>query len=179
MNKNLYPYTLIHCALLCEAQVFIEYFKLKKINSNPKIYINDTFIIVISGVGEINTIKALEYCFTTYNISRALNIGIAGSKNKNFKIGTLFCTNKILDDISYSTLYTSDNIVEYKDKQDEVLYDMEAKYFYEITKKYLDEDEIFIFKVVSDYLQKDILRKDFIKSLIFKNRTKIVKYIQK
>ena len=59
--------TLIHCALLCEAQALINYYKLSqhRTNSNQpthiKIYTNDALLIVISGIGKINTQNTLEY----------------------------------------------------------------------------------------------------------------------
>ena len=73
---------LIYCALLCEAQSFIEYFRLKKINSTPKIYANDNIINCIGGVGKENTQNSLNYIFKNYKISKAFNIGIAGIKTK-------------------------------------------------------------------------------------------------
>jgi len=45
---------LIHTALRCEAQTFIEYYKLKKLNS--KIYLNDEIAVLISSIGKQNTI---------------------------------------------------------------------------------------------------------------------------
>ena len=57
---------LIHTALLCEAQTFIEEYKLKKINS--KIYRNDKVILLISGIGKENTISSLDYMFLNYGL---------------------------------------------------------------------------------------------------------------
>lgn len=157
---------LIHTALLCEAQTFIEVLKLKKINSTPKIYTNDKYLVLIGGVGQDNTLNSLEYIFQNYKISKAINIGIAGVTNKDIKIGELFCCNKKLDTIKWLPLKTVDTAKVEKDLNENSLYDMEGKYFLDICLNNLDKNDVFIFKVVSDYLCDEILPKDFIKKLI-------------
>lgn len=159
---------LIHTALLCEAQSFIEYYKLKKTNSYPKIYANDSLIICISGVGEENTIKALEYVFKNYKITKAFNIGIASCNDTNITIGSLFCTNQKLQEIQTLPLITSNIAVTNSQEKQTTLFDMEGSFFENICLNYLTKENIFIFKVVSDYLNDEILPKDFVKSLIHK-----------
>ena len=159
---------LIHTALLCEAQSFIEYYKLKKLNS--KIYLNDEIVILISGIGKENTISTLDYMFLHYEISIALNIGIAGCNDSSISIGELYCTNKKLQNIPFLPLITNDNITTTSLSNDATLYDMEAQYFEEISLQHLDKESIFIFKVVSDHLSDERLAKDFIKSLIAKQK---------
>jgi len=170
---------LIHTALLCEAQSFIEKYKLKKTNSSPKIYTNDTFIICISGMGSENTTKALEYIYSQFTITKAFNIGIAGCNNTHISIGTLFCTNKQLKHIKTLPLITSEEVVTRSNIQETTLYDMEAKYFEQITNQYLHENDIFIFKIVSDHLSSKILEKDIIKNMISKQKElfKLIKFI--
>ena len=158
---------LIHTALLCEAQTFIEVLKLKKINSIPKIYKNKKYIVLIGGVGKDNTLNSLEYIFKNYTISKAINIGVAGSSNLSIKIGELFCCNHKLKDIKWLPLNTVDK-PQTKNSGENCLYDMEGKYFLENCFKNIDEENIFIYKVVSDYLSDEILPKDFIKRLIRK-----------
>lgn len=97
---------LIHTALLCEAQSFIEQFKLKKTNSTPKIYQNEKIIVCISGVGAQNTHFALEYIYQNYSIQKAFNIGIAGCNDCSICIGSLYCTNHILPQIDSLKLIT-------------------------------------------------------------------------
>jgi len=160
---------LIHTALLCEAQTFIERYKLKKSNDkNVRLYTNEDILLVVSLVGKKNTIDALEYIFTNYHISKAYNIGIAGTNDTSIPIGTLFCTNKILDNIPYIPLITVDNPqTKLLDSFEPVLYDMEGKYFLEIASKYLKQN-IYILKIVSDYLDNRVLKKDYIKGLFYK-----------
>lgn len=161
---------LIHTALLCEAQSFIEYYNLKKTNSSPKIYANETILICISGVGKENTFSSLKYLYANYSISKALNIGIAGCNDTNKEIGSLFCTNNKLTDIPYLNLITKDEITTQSISKDSILYDMEAKYFEEISLEYLSKNSIFVFKIVSDYLSDKKLAKDFIKQLVAKQK---------
>jgi len=170
---------LIHTALLCEAQTFIEKLKLKKTNSNPKIYSNDKYIVLISGIGEENTTTNLEYIFKNYTISKSFNIGIAGCSDKNIKIGSLFCTNKKLENINYLPLTTVNQPISLDTKIDikeNMLYDMEAKYFIDISLQYLEKNNIFVFKIVSDYLDNMKLSKDEVKNMILKNYKDIIKF---
>lgn len=159
---------LIHTALLCEAQSFIEYYKLKKTNSTPKIYQNENILVVISNVGAQNTFVALDYIFTNYSIKKAFNIGIAGCNDPSISIGSLYCTNHTLKEINSLPLITSDTVVTNSNEKKTTLYDMEAKYFYEKSINHLQKNSIFIFKIVSDHLSEKRLSKDFIKSLITK-----------
>ncbi len=157
---------LIYTALLCEAQSFIEYLKLKKVNSLPKIYQNDNYLVVIGGIGKENTVKSLNYIFLNYTISKAINIGVAGVSSKTIKIGELFCCNHQILNIKYLQLKTVDNPQRGTNIAEVTLYDMEGEYFKEECMKHLRNNNLYIFKIVSDYLNDEILEKDFIKSLI-------------
>ena len=159
---------LIHTALRCEAQSFIEYYKLKKLNS--KIYLNDEIAILISGIGKQNTISTLDYMFLNYDIKKAINIGIAGCNNINIKIGNLYCTNRNIKEIETLPLITSDTVVTSSNALATSLYDMEGDYFQQVSQTYLSKENIYIFKVVSDHLSSEILKKDFIKNLISKQK---------
>ena len=173
------PKTLIHTALLCEAQIIIDYFKLKKSNLVPdsyKLYTNDHILLVVSGIGEQNTIKALSYIFTNYNINKAINFGIAGTSDKNISIGTLFCTNKVFDNIPFASITSVDKALDVKDNLDTLLVDMEAKYFTNLCKEYNILD-IYIFKIVSDYLDQTIPKKSFVIQEVKKSFSKWKKYI--
>lgn len=157
--------TVIYTAVLCEAQSIIEKYKLLKVNNSPKIYKNGTLLVIIGGIGELNTKSSLEYLFENYKVKKAFNIGIAGCSDKEVEIGELFCTNKVLEDINFIELKT----VKYPqilDESEKSLYDMEGEYFLEISRKYLNDEDIFLFKVVSDYLDDTILPKDKVKKMI-------------
>jgi len=159
---------LVHSALQCEAQCIIEKNKLQKTNSNPKIYSNDTVIVLIGGVGKENTLKNLEYIFNTYSITKAVNLGIAGCSDLNIPIGSVFsCLNK-LHNITFKELQTV-NTPQIINHNTNFLYDMEGKYFLQISQRFLDGKNINIIKVVSDHLNDTIQNKDTIKNLICKN----------
>jgi len=159
---------LIHTALLCEAQSFIEYYKLKKLNS--KIYLNDEIAILISGIGKQNTISTLDYMFINYNITKALNIGIAGCNDTSKSIGSLYCTNHQIPNIPFLPLITNDTVSTESSCNTPTLYDMEAKYFQDISTQHLPIDSIFVFKIISDYLSDEKLNKDYVKNLIAKQK---------
>ncbi len=168
--------TLIHCAMLSEAIYLVEKLKLTLIEKTPKIYINKTIILLISGIGEENTLKHLTYIFKNYNISKAINIGIAGCGDKKVDIGSLFCTNHHLKDIDFMELKTVNTPqIEFQDVN--TLYDMEAKYFEEISLEYLSQSNIFIYKIISDYLEDKELSKEFVKQLIIENISKLLAMI--
>jgi len=169
---------LIHTALLCEAQSFIEVLKLKKVNSSPKIYLNDSYILVISGIGKENTSIALKYILEKYDIEKAFNIGVAGCNDKDIEIGSLFCTNGNLDNINYLQLKTVDMPQTISDIIEPTLYDMEGNYFLEYLSSKLKNKDLFILKVVSDYLDDTILVKDDIKALIKKQMPIILKIMK-
>lgn len=167
---------LILCALKSEAQIIIEKKKLKKNDSNSKIYNNQEIILIISGIGKQNTINSLEYIFKNNTITKAINIGVAGCSDDFVCIGELFCTNKSLEDINHMKLKTVDT-PQIKKEDKTLLYDMEGEYFFDISKKYLNEDDIYIFKVVSDHLDDKVLSKDFVKKLIFNHYNVLEKYL--
>lgn len=161
--------TLIHTALLCEAQTFIEKYKLLKINSKPKIYSNEKLIVTVGGVGKEHTISSLKYIFKNYSIKKAYNIGVAGCNNTLVNIGELYCTNHKLDGMKHLPLVTNDFVTIQPKLNETSLFDMEGKYFLNICKNYLKSEDIFILKVVSDHLAVKSLQKEFVKKLIFQN----------
>jgi len=174
---------LIHCALLSEAQTFINFLKLKQNNSvqnlpdGVKIFedINGEYLLVVSGIGRDKTVKALDFIYKKFTIKKALNIGIVGCSDFSVKIGTLFCTNKFLYQVNYGSLTTVDTPLESDENLETLLVDMEAKYFLELSKG--NCDDLYVFKIVSDYLDAQIPNKSFIISLIQNVYPKIKKYL--
>lgn len=157
--------TLIHTALLSEAQAIVERYNLQLIQKNPRVYKNHKIVLVVAGIGKDNTFKNLPFIFEEYKIDKALNIGIVGCSDESVEIGELFCTNKELDNIKTMKLETLDT-PQVDSVDEKLLFDMEAKYFNEIVSKNLDEKDVYIFKVVSDHLDDTIPKKDFVKKLI-------------
>lgn len=161
--------TLIHTALLCEAQPLIQSLKLIKNKIVPNIYENETYILVVSGIGKRATLQALETIFKTYCVHKALNIGIAGCKEESIAIGTLCCSTHHFNNIRFATLSTFDAAVEDKKSVETTLVDMEFHSFMQICQEHLPKEQIFCFKIVSDYLSATLPSKQFVTSIIQQN----------
>lgn len=152
----------IHTALLCEAQFIIDKLRLTQDKSftNFKLFKNDDIILTVSGIGKDNTIKCIEELSKQFIFEKAINYGIAGCCDGSVKIGTLFCTNKLLPNINFGSITTVDTPLEDDEGLESLLVDMEAKYFKDEISKICKN--IFIFKVVSDYLDTTIPKKSFV-----------------
>lgn len=163
--------TLIHTALYPEAKPLIHYFNLiqNKTYEPLKIFENDTYILVVSGIGQEKTNEVLPFIFEQFEINKAVNIGIAGCKDESIKLGTLFCTNHQLPNIQTTTLTTVNSPLEDASKLTTQLVDMEAQSFLENARKNLEEENIFVFKIVSDYLSKKIPDKNFVYNSVKKS----------
>ncbi len=169
---------LIHTALQSEAQYLIEYYKLKKKDLEYKAFSNEHILLLVGGMGKENTISSLSSIFDTFDIKKAINIGITGCSDNSIEIGELFCTNQQLEDIKFMNLQTVDTPqLPTSHLPLNTLYDMEAKYFEDICLIYLEKKDIYIFKVVSDYLDNSIPSKEFVKQLIKKNIKSLEKWI--
>lgn len=151
--------TLIHTALLCEAQPIIEKFKLTKIKSN--MYKNQNILVAISGIGKKKTNTCLQEVFANYKISKAINIGIAGCKDKSVSIGELYCTNADIKGVKRASLSTVSKPTNHINT---LLVDMEADGFVSLCKS--QKIEHFVLKVVSDYLDDKIPKKAYVTSLV-------------
>lgn len=170
--------TLIHCAFFAEAKPIIEHFKLQCIQSKPyKIYAKENIILIVSGMGQEKTSLHVKEIFEKYSICKAINIGIAGCKNQNIEIGSLFCTNHELNFINYASLTTVNKPLNDRTSLKTTLVDMEADSFISTCKDYLDIKDIFILKVVSDHLDTTIPKKEFVWKIIEKNLSNIKKIV--
>lgn len=175
--------TLIYCSQSSEAQPLINFLKLTQ-NSNVQdlpegneVYTSqdDDYLLVISGTGKENCQKSLEFIYKTYEISKALHIGTAGCSDSSIKVGTLFCTNRLLPNINFAPVTTVDQPLETDEDLETLLVDMEAKHFQEISKQYFND--IYTFKVVSDYLDIEAANDDLIKKIIENSFDKLKKYL--
>jgi len=170
-------YTLLYIALKQEAKPIIEYFKLQCIQTKPyKVYKNNDIVLTICGMGKENTLHVKEV-FKKYDISKAINIGIAGCKDKSIEIGSLFCTNQKLDFINHESLTTVNKPLDDKKNLKTTLVDMEAESFISICKEFLDIKDIYVLKVVSDHLDITIPKKEFVWKIIERNLKSISKVV--
>jgi len=159
-------YTLIHIALKREAKPIIEYFKLRCIQSKPyRLYVKNDIVLIVSGMGAKNTLH-VESIFERYSIKKAISIGIAGCKDRQIEIGTMFCTNQKLEIIDYASLTTVDKALDCDKNLKTTLVDMEAEAFLHISQKFLHAEDIYVLKIVSDWLDTTIPKKEFVWKII-------------
>lgn len=173
MNKS---FILIHTALPIEAKELKKELNLKPISKG--LFKNEDIILIVSGAGKKNAINALSAIFDKFQIKKAINFGIAGCKSEKIKIGTLFCTTHKLKNIPFSQITTEDEPLKDFNKMKTDLVDMESQHFLEISLKHLSKEDIFIFKVVSDYGNFKGLNNHFINSILSPNVKKVLKYVQ-
>jgi nucleoside phosphorylase len=191
--------TYIVTALRCEAEPIIKYFRLKKDTKSAQfeIFSNDRIRLIISGVSKTASAIAATYLLTqkdSQENSVILNIGICGSHDRNLRIGTLCYINKITDHGRrknyFPDIFLKHNLPEYPVETHErgvrwrqgskdyaLLVDMEASGFFAAASKFLPVHRIIVLKIVSDYLDYDVLSEECTKSLIEKNLKKIEKII--
>lgn len=168
---------LIHTALQCEGQFLIDKLKLtqNKDYKTFKLFENEDTILVVSGIGKENTLNCLNDIFEKFTFEKAINLGIAGCCESSVKIGTLFCTNRLLKNINFALVTTVDEPLDSDENLETLLVDMEASYFKEVASK--NCSEIYIFKIVSDYLDTQIPKKSFVIELIKNIFPKIESYL--
>jgi len=171
-------YILIHTALFAEAKSIIEHFKLQCLQTKPyRIYTKEDIVVIVSGMGKEKTSLHVKDVLKKYDIKKAINVGIAGCKDKDIEIGSLFCTNHRLDFINYANLTTVDKPLNDKRNLQTTLVDMEAESFISTCKEFLDIKDIYILKVVSDHLSTTIPKKEFVWKIIEKNLKSISKVV--
>ncbi len=166
---------LIHTALPIESKGIRKYLNLEQIE--PTIYANDSVVLAISGIGAKKTKDKLQKVFESYTFSKALNFGMAASKNKNLSIGTLCCATHKIDKIPKVSI--SSTSLPAKDLSDfnSDLVDMEAQTFKQICALHVKLSEIYIFKVVSDYGTDAIPTKAFVQNLLQPHIKKVFSHV--
>lgn len=148
---------------MCEAQPIVEFLKLKKLDKN--LFGDGRFWVFVGGVGE-KLSGNLEKLLAHHQFDKIVNIGIAGVNHKSVEIGTLFCVNHKIG-IEMATLQTVSKPQTLGDSPNELtLFDMEGEHFWSVANKYFDPSKIFVFKIVSDYLDSKILEKSFVSALV-------------
>lgn len=173
---------LIHCPTLIEAKTFINFLKLKQNNNlknlptNTSIFQdeNSETILVVSGIGKEKTLESLNFVYENFTITKAVHIGLASCSDSSIKIGTLFCTNKLLNNINFGSITTVDIPLQTDEDLETLLVDSSANYFLDVTKD--KSKDFFVFKIVSDYFELTKLDENFITSLIEDVYPKINRY---
>ncbi len=165
-------------ALKIEAEPIIKHFKLK---SNNNIYQNEKINLIITGSGKIKSAINTALLLSKYPY-KSLNIGIAGSNL--FEIGEGFFINKITDTDTGFNYYPDF----FKEPSEEIfciskpnkyfsLVDMESSGFFEAAYKFLNVEQIILYKIVSD-TPKTQFNEKLIPDLIKKHISIIEKIIE-
>ena len=184
-------------ALKEEAEIILDYFKLKPVNDKTiyPIYknIEETHWLIISGIGRSNAAASTAYLYSYSEASPYtswINIGIAGSDKGNY--GDLYLVDKISTNLGKKNtypstmpktslpkmhLFTSD--VAISDYSPHELIDMEGSAFFDIASKLTSKEFICLMKIISDGPQNDIkeITKSKIHNLIKENLFKIIDVI--
>lgn len=186
-------------AMHCEASPFIKHFRLKKDFESQKfqIYKSKEVILIITGIGKIESAIAVTYLLTKYEPTDAdflINVGICGTSDENIGIGTAFLCNKIIDHDTKRNVYP-DMLFKHPFREasietcstavnDEEAYikgqlvDMEASAVYLSARVFLKMHQMLFIKIVSDHLKGlEQLNRDFISQLIEHEMEKILNWI--
>lgn len=165
---------ILFIALFGEWKLFYEYYKedLTLLLKDEKQWVylfRKQWIIYQTGMGPIKKLSFLDYLWENYQINECLNIGFAGTTNKNLKIGEIVVPEKIMhfkgggsyiNEIDFNfkkinMLVTFDQVQEnvMKSYQDQnIIIDMEAYYLFQILSMY--NKKLKVIKIISDYANK-------------------------
>ncbi len=176
----------IAVATQIEAKPLITKFNLKKDNSFKKfqLFKNTHYTLIITGVGIIESAIALTHTLKEMNINERdifVNLGICGAKSSLFSIGDIVLVNKITCSVNTKPYYPDilfkhsfkegslESFFKLVSKKDDIngdIVDMEGVGVFQSASCFFKHNQIYILKVVSDYLDKNTLEKEFIYTLI-------------
>lgn len=168
-------YTLLHTALPIEAKAIRKYLQMKPLDKN--LYEKDKILLIISGVGEELTLKALKPLFHQFPITKALNFGMAGCSDENIPIGALCCSTHNIKDTYSATISSVNEPLTSTKNLKTTLVDMESKAFKRYCALFMKKEDIYIFKVVSDYGTKEIPSKEFAGAILTPHIKKVLTYV--
>jgi len=165
-------------ALKAEAEPIINYYKLEQnCDYDYPVYDRGDLSIICTGIGRENVRKVLsDYYFKMLETkhSQFINIGIAGGKKGECKIGQCFVIEKVFDDKS-DIIYSLNNVFESQNSPSHIttvsepildggdkyhwLVDMEAHEICSVISGLDHLNNLVIIKIISDYM--DVSKKYF------------------
>jgi len=179
------------CAFEAEARALIEYCKLQKDPNSPcTLFSNAERIILISGMGQDNAKKAIEYLLLKYPHSDddvLINLGICAAQDK-FPVGSLLHVQslrsrsesfelKVVDStLQKVSCFSSEEVL--TQVVDTDIAEMEAISIYKAASASFSPSKISILKVVSDHFKPFKIKKQFIIDLIKPHVKEIETHIQ-
>ncbi|MCC5816771.1 MAG: hypothetical protein JJT78_18630 [Leptospira sp.] len=163
---------IIHTALPAEGKIFKQKLGLKPIGNLRSISLfgEGNTLLVQSGVGKVSTATALSYASALFPKSTDyfLNVGIAGSCNRNYELGSPFLISKATDlatgrsyypDLILKSPWALENLATvdkpyFGEALDGFgLVDMEGSSFFQTALYFTESHRIHSIKIVSDYLE--------------------------
>lgn len=174
-------------AMPIEAKPIIDFFNLKKSSVITKfqVFSNDNITLLISGVGPFKSCIATTFFLSHFELKKddyIINLGIAGCKSKKESIGDIFLCNRLKNNSSQRFFYP-DMIFNHPFKEASLesfstpiysgenlsldLIDMEGAAIFEAANYFVENHQIFILKIISDFLNS--VDSSSIESLIKKN----------
>jgi len=161
-------------ALKPEAQAFVDRYKLVKSKlGNFSVFSNEQMMLIVSGVGVINSAQATQTFINHYDITDDdiyLNVGICGA-SKSYEIGELIHIGEVSYEHHKKQLPSGERAIrcldtEARDEKYEIV-DMESYGFYDAVIHSPAIKNFYILKVVSDHFEPHKVTKDSTKSLLF------------
>jgi len=177
-------------ALHCEAMPFIREYELKRDDSARffEVYRNANTMLIVSGIGKMKAAIATAHILSRVEPeedSAVINIGTCGSILKELPVGTPILISKIRDEesgreyypdmllpdiaVAQGSLVTHNAVISRSDIEKynkEVGYpeyiDMEASGFFQAAERFVGPHQIYVIKVISDYLEGIWLEKEYI-----------------
>lgn len=188
----------ISTSMYIEACPFIKKLNLKKDLEYCKfqVFKNEDIVLIITGTGKVISAVAVTYLFSKYKLKSTdifINIGVCGAKNEKIHIGDIFLCNKIIDYDTKKTFYP-DMLLKHPFKEENIetvsevnnenmeikgqLVDMEASGIYEAALVFLQSQQVFFIKIVSDHLKNEKLDANSIFNLIESKSEQIINWIK-
>ncbi len=155
--------TLIHTTTLNEANPIIRFFNLEE-TDRTNLYSNDKILLVVSGVTAKEINKSLDFVFKNYQINKAIDISIASCCDTSVKIGTIFCTNKLIFGFNFANITTIEKDLVSDENLETLLVDKQAQFFTQFFNNKIKD--FYIIKVVSDYFEETLLDDKKVSKLI-------------
>ena len=184
-------------ALKAEAKPIIRKLEFRALNKYSKPYYeSDKIGLIITGVGSSKSSSDLLEIVESINPRAICNIGVCGSTNKKWLIGSTFYVNKVIDaengavfypDLLVNNIYPEAILHSFTDPQLEpitefseggFLVDMEGATIFKTLKDSFPPQYIQFLKVVSDYLNDKYMTSKYIEMLIDEALDGVVSFIE-
>lgn len=187
-------------ALYYEAKGIIEHYKMKKIMEVTKfeVFKGENELLIISGTSGMKAIVAAAYLLTSFGYTENdifVNVGICGTPKEKASLGEVFLCNKLIDNFSKKAFYpdmlfkhpfkegTLESFSEAvnitrKQNMDADIADQEGAFIYEAVSMFLNPQNIYIIKIVSDILNPDSVTPKSIENLMAENMPKVYEWLK-